>query len=264
MVELGSFHPPLLDLEPGGVGQDGRLQRQLGPVGERSDHDRALAVGVGETALRVWGAVVVEEALDVPGEHRAVADGVDEPEQVHRHARLVAIGVGDDNAGPVGLHLEDRTHGGVELGVDQQHVLAPVDRLDDDPRRRLDLTGALDDRLDAGRSGDEHRVAGDRPSHRRRSVRSIVVLVGSEHRRVDPRRRRKAWSAFSTVRLAMATRSMPVIALHRPSHTSAHVAGAHHPHLDGASLLLAPLQRSIDDLHHASLGAGSHNGQLRS
>ena len=231
MVELGSFHPPLLDLEPGGVGQDGRLERQLGPVGERGDHDRALAVGVGEAALRVWGAMVVEEALDVSCEHRPVPDGVHEPEQVHRHPRLVAVGVGDDDAGPVGPHLEDRSHGGVELGVDQKHVLAPVDRLDHDPGSPLDLTGALDDRLDAGRPGDEHRVAGDGsppggdgPVHR--------LLVGDGHGGVDP----------CVGKGLIGVRHRPVgdghdldtgHGLHRPCHTSAHVSGPTIPTLMG-------------------------------
>ncbi len=262
MVELGSFHPPLLDLEPGGVGQDGRLERQLGPVGERGDHDRALPVGVGETALRVGRAMVVEKSLDVPSEHRPVPDGVHESEQVHRHPRLVAVGVGDDDAGPVGPHLEDRSHGGVELGVDQKHVLALIDRLDHDPGSSLDLTGALDDRLDPASSHNEHGVAGygsppggDGPVHR--------LLVGDQRRRLDP----------CVGKGLIGVRHRPVgdrhyldtgHGFHRSSHPSAHVTGPDHPHLDGTPFLLTPLQRPIDDLHHASSGTGPHRGQLRS
>jgi hypothetical protein len=113
-----------------------------------SDSFVPLAVGVGEALLGVGVAVVVEEPLDVAGEHGPVADRLDEAEHVHGHARLVAVGVGDHHPGPVGQDLEDRACGGVQLRVDQQDVLAVGDRLGDDAGAVLDLAGAFDDRLD--------------------------------------------------------------------------------------------------------------------
>ena len=117
-----------------------------------------MPVRVGEALLRVGVAVMVEEALDVAGQHRPVADRLDEAEHVHRHTRLVAVGVGYHHARAVGEDLEHRADGGVQLGIHEHDVLAVGDRLGDGAGAVLHLAGALDDRLDLRRAAQQQRV----------------------------------------------------------------------------------------------------------
>ena len=58
---------------------------------------------LGEGRLGRRRAVGVLQALDVAAEHGADAEPLHEAPEVALHARLVAVDVGEDDAGPVGL-----------------------------------------------------------------------------------------------------------------------------------------------------------------
>ena len=76
---------------------------------------------------------------------------VDEPVEVHDHAGLVAVDVAVEHAGRIGLGLQQRPDGAVELRVHEQHVLAVIDRVEHDPRAVLDRAGDLENDVDAVR-----------------------------------------------------------------------------------------------------------------
>ena len=152
----------LRDGHPGHVGDDGLLEGDLGAVGEARDHRRLLAPFLGEGLLGRRRPVGVLEALDVAAEHRPDAEALDEAPEVALDAGLVAVDVGEDHAGLVGLVLEERTEGAVELGVHQRDVLAVLDGGDDRGDRLLDGAGDLEDDVDVRAGRDQHRVLGDR------------------------------------------------------------------------------------------------------
>src|SRR4029453_6609097 len=66
----GAEHAPRRDTEAGCVRDDCHLGRDLRAVGERRDHLGPLEVRLGEPALRLRSATVVEQALDIAGEDR--------------------------------------------------------------------------------------------------------------------------------------------------------------------------------------------------
>ncbi len=81
--------------------------------------------------------------------------------QVRLDPRLVAVACSEHETGPVCTLLQDRADGAVQLCVHEDHVLAAVDRLQDDPCRRLEAPGHLDQRVDRWRRTDQARVVGD-------------------------------------------------------------------------------------------------------
>jgi hypothetical protein len=82
-------------------------------------------------------------------------------EQVELDAGLVAITPGQDHARLVGLVLQDRTAGGVELDVHRHHVLAMTDRSKGRVRPVFDMAGGLDDDLDPAGRDQRQRIGGD-------------------------------------------------------------------------------------------------------
>ena len=138
---LVAVHAANARQEAGRVADDGRLECELRAVGERCDHRRLLLVPLGELALRLGVAIPVQEALDLPEQHRLVADAVDEPEQVHRDAGLIAVRVGVDDAGAVRVHLQYRSDRSVDFGVHEDDVLAVANRFEGDLRADLHVAG---------------------------------------------------------------------------------------------------------------------------
>ncbi len=98
--------------------KNGRLHRQLRPVGERRDHARILTRRGGKLLLRIGVAIRIDETLDIPRHHRLVADRGDEPEEVHCDPRLIAVRIGYNYARFVRVNLEHRADRCVELGID--------------------------------------------------------------------------------------------------------------------------------------------------
>ena len=156
-----SEHAPRRDAEAGRVRHDPHLGGDLGAVGEGRDHLGPLADGVGEALLRGGRALVIEQALDVAGEDRPEPEQSRLVEEIHDHGRLIAGHVGDHHPGRIGPRLEQRPEAGVELGVDEDQVLAGVDRAGRDARSEFDLARRLDDGLDPGRLGQHRRVIRD-------------------------------------------------------------------------------------------------------
>ena len=169
----GPSIPRVGDPEPGRVGDDAHLGRDLGAVGERRDHLGPLAVRLGEPPLRLRRPLVVEQALDVAGQDRSEAEEPDLVDEVHDHRRLVAGHVGQDDAGGIGPGLEDRPQARVQLGVDEDQVLAGVDGADRDAARRTRPRPVASTMTSMpGGVGQERRIVGD---HR-------AVAAGSRRR----------------------------------------------------------------------------------
>jgi hypothetical protein len=61
---------------------------------------------------------------------------------------------------PIGVNVQDRPEGRLELGVDED-VLAVPNRLGGDRGTELGRAGRLDDRVDALRGAEYRRVVGD-------------------------------------------------------------------------------------------------------
>ena len=162
-LRLRAGHPALADAEPRRVGGARHLGGDLGAVGEARDVLRSLEHVGGEAGLRLGRAAVVHERLDVAEHDRREAHHLGLAGEVHDHARLIAVGIGEHDAGGVGPDLQDRSEGAIELGVQEDEVLAVVDGGDSRLGTELDLAGGLDDALDAVGGGDEHRIVGDRP-----------------------------------------------------------------------------------------------------
>ena len=101
---------------------------------------------------------MIEKAFHLTDHHRLVADVIDEPEQVHRHARLVAVRVGDDDPSLVRIHLENGTDARIHLGAHQDHVLAVLDRLEGDLGADLAVAGGFDDGIDLPCLAYEQRI----------------------------------------------------------------------------------------------------------
>ena len=93
-----------------------------------------------------------------PREHRLHAQAADEPVEVHLHSRLVAVGVREHDARSVGVGLQDRTEGPVDLRVHQHDVLSRLDCGQRDLRGELDGAGDLDHGIDLLRLGDEQGI----------------------------------------------------------------------------------------------------------
>ena len=138
------------------------LEADLGAVGERGDEVGVLPPALGEALLGRRVAVGVLQALDVAEQHRAHPQPLDEAVEVADHARLVAVDVGEDDPGLVGLVLEERPERAVELGVHQQHVLAVLERGEHRGDRVLDGAGDVEEHVDVRARRHQHRVLGHR------------------------------------------------------------------------------------------------------
>ena len=113
---------------------------------------------LGEFRLRRRSPVRIVETLDVAAQHGPQADPFHEPVEVHHHAGLVAVDIGVDDAGAIGLDLQDRAECPVELGIHQHDVLAGCDAGEDRRQRILDGARRLEEDVDALRLGNEHRI----------------------------------------------------------------------------------------------------------
>ena len=111
--------------------------------------------------LGVWCAIGVVQAFEVAGHDGRQSDRANEANHVHRHARLVAIGVGIDNALPYRLCLEDRANSRVELHIHQHDMLAVLDGRKHRARPRLHGAGALDNEVDVVGGTQHRRILGD-------------------------------------------------------------------------------------------------------
>src|SRR5262249_61292367 len=105
-------------------------------------------------------SMTVDEALDVPGENGLEPESSHVAVQIHRDAWFVTVGVGDHNSGGVGALLEDRADRRVELRVHEDDVLPVLDRLECGSSAGLDLTGRLDDDVDALATTYRQQVVG--------------------------------------------------------------------------------------------------------
>ena len=142
------------------VGDDRRLHRELRPVGERRDHLRSLPDGLGERRLRLWAPVRIDEALDVADQNGLHPDRPHVAQEVHRHARLVAVRVRDHHLGLVGNCLQDRPHCRVELCVDEHDMLPVSHRVGRNTRAELDLSRRLQHDVDPLGLAHDRRILG--------------------------------------------------------------------------------------------------------
>ena len=105
---------------------------------------------------------MVLETLDVPAEQGRESDPLHETVEVHLGARLVAVATGDDHPGTIRMPLEDRPQRAIELGIDQDHVLAMLDRVQSHLCSELHGSGRLNQGVDAIGPTQDCRIVGDR------------------------------------------------------------------------------------------------------
>ena len=159
---LVPHHPAPGNSHAGGIGHHGLLEGDLGPVGKAGDHVGLLPPAPGERLLGQGGPVVVLETLDVPAEQGRESDPLHETVEVHLGARLVAVATGDDHPGTIRMPLEDRPQRAIELGIDQDHVLAMLDRVQSHLCPELHGSGRLNQGVDAIGPTQDCRIVGDR------------------------------------------------------------------------------------------------------
>jgi hypothetical protein len=255
--------------QPGGVGDQGLLDADLAAVGEARDHPRVLAPAPGEPLLGGGVAVGVLQALDVAGHPDGEPQLTDEPDEVHLHARLVAVGAGVDHAGGVGLGHQQRPQGGVHLGVEQHQVLAGGEARQRQLGAERHRAGGVDHDVHPVAAGQHVEVVGDR--HRAGRGQPVDVRGTAGGLRGRPHLR------DGGVRLLRG----PVV--HRDElhprravddlvdQAPAHEAGADESDPDGPALLLAVGEQRVDDDHagtparnRSALACSSNAGQAAS
>jgi hypothetical protein len=200
-------------------------------------------------------------ALDVAGRHWPQPDRLQVTHERHRHARFVAIGVREHDAGRVGLHLQDRADQRVELGVDHRHRLAVRDGVEHDAGSELHRPGHLDDQVDRIATRQHLRVAGQ---HRRAlldQVSGLACAAGTSPL-ADAG---LAESAFGMLRRPIGDADEPDAGhgraeLERDGPTGR--AGAHHADPDRASMRLTHLLHVVDGLveRRRAEGGDVHDG----
>ena len=110
---------------------------------------------LGEALLRRRGPVRVVQALDVAAQHRPHADALHEPVEVHDHAGLVAVDIGEDDAGfdrRLTLSIGPTVPSSSAFISDD--VLAVLDAGEDGRQGILDRACHLEQHVDAVRFGE--------------------------------------------------------------------------------------------------------------
>jgi hypothetical protein len=101
-----------------------------------------------ESLVESAGPIVIDHALDVARGHRTQPQGTKIAQQSHGHARLVAVGVGNDDAGCIGFGLKDGANQRVELGIDQHHMFAMGESVQNHVGRGFDRSRNFDQYVD--------------------------------------------------------------------------------------------------------------------
>ena len=125
-------------------------------------------------------------------------------------ARLVPIRVREDDPCAIGVNLEERPDGRIELRIHEHEVLAPGDRRQCHMGAELDLARGLDDDVHSRGVGQSGRIFSDRITTggdrliQLRSRAHVAARVGAGF----------AYARFASasVRFAMATSRMPRVA----------------------------------------------------
>ena len=117
----------------------------------------------------------------LPSSTGRTPEALDEAVEVADHPGLVAVHVGEDDAGLVGLVLEERPERAVELGVHQQHVLAVLDRGEHRGDGVLDRARHVEQHVDvrALATSIASSVTAGRPASRARARRALSTRAGS-------------------------------------------------------------------------------------
>ena len=116
----------------------------------------------GKRFLCLGRAVGILEPFDVAGKNRREPDALNESVEIHDDARLIAVGVRDDDSGAIGVHLEQRPDGRVELRVHQDEMFSMADRVHRHVRTEFHLSGRLDHDIDLRAFRERGGVVGDR------------------------------------------------------------------------------------------------------
>ena len=100
------------------------------------------------------------QPFNIAAEYRSYAKALHPPEQVQDDARLVAFRIGDNDAGAIGVCLQNWTEGAVELGVHHRDMLPAGDGAHHDASREFDAAGHFQDHVDAVGGAQQHRIVG--------------------------------------------------------------------------------------------------------
>jgi hypothetical protein len=101
------------------------------------------------------------KALDVAAQDRIDAYTSHKPVQIHYHARLVTIGIGDNHSCLVRLHLEYWADSTIEFSIHHDDVFAVFNGIQYDLCTILNSAGYLDNRIDTDGLTQEKWILGD-------------------------------------------------------------------------------------------------------
>ena len=127
-----------------------------------------LVVLFGKCPLGVGGPVVVDHALEIARGHRTKPQRPEIAKEGHRHSRFIPVRMGDHHPGLVCLRLQDRAEQRIELGVDQDHMLAVVERIEHHMRCRLDRARHFHEHINGIAGGQHRRIVGQHSATRGR------------------------------------------------------------------------------------------------
>ncbi len=161
LVFHAARHASRLHLEAGGIGHDGLLEADLRTIGKAGHHGRVLFPFFGEAFLRGGIAVRVLQSFHVADDSRRQSQTFDPAIKVDLQAGLIAIASRKDYAMFFRIDLQNRPDGGIDLGVEQNDVLAVLERFESDARAELDRAGHVHQHIDFLGAGQQEGVFGD-------------------------------------------------------------------------------------------------------
>ena len=157
-VRQPSGHAALLHHKARSVGDDGLFKADFGTVSETCYHGRILPPALGECLLRRWRAIGILQAFHVSHHAGSESQPLYPAVKVHLQTRFVSFGSREDNAVFLGINLKDRADGGVQLGVQQNDLLAMSERLENNLGAELHRAGHVHNNVDAGGARQQEGV----------------------------------------------------------------------------------------------------------
>ena len=161
LVFHAARHAPRLHLEAGGVGHNGLLKADLRTIGKAGHHGRVLFPFFGKAFLRRGIAVRVLQSLHVPDDSRRQSQPFDPAIEIDLQAGFIAVASREDHAMFFRIDLQNRPNRGIDLGVQQDYVLAVLERFESHARAKLHRAGHVHQHIDFLGAGQQKDVFSD-------------------------------------------------------------------------------------------------------
>ncbi len=244
-------HPPRLDDKSGCIGGNRLLEADFRAVGEARDHRGVLSPLLGEALLRRGISIRILQSFDVADHTRRQAQALHPSVQIDLHARFVAVAGGKHHVVLLRIDLQDRSDRRVDFGVEQDNVLAVLERLEDELRAKLHRTGRLDQHVDVRRPCQQHDVLGHhwRALAQRVLERVLRVRDNGIERLVRVLKRADGTLDAAVVDCHEAHARYAVDDLIRKA--ARHEAGPDEAHTNRLAFRLSGLQRVVDNNHES-------------